>query len=40
MMSVVDRLERCLTAVSQWMTANCHKLNAEKTEARDILQLC
>jgi len=32
MMSVVDRLERCLTAVSQWMTANRLKLNAEKTE--------
>ena len=32
MMSVVDRLERCLTAVSHWMAANRLKLNAEKTE--------
>jgi len=32
MMSVVERLERCLTAVSHWMAANRFKLNAEKTE--------
>jgi len=32
MMSVVERLERCLTAVSHWMAANCLKLNAEKME--------
>jgi len=32
MMSVVERLERCLTAVSHWMAANRLKLNAEKTE--------
>ena len=32
MMSVVDHLERCLTAVSYWMAANRLKLNAEKTE--------
>jgi len=32
MMSVVDRLERCLTVVSHWMAANRLKLNAEKTE--------
>jgi len=31
-MSVVERLERCLTAVSHWMAANRLKLNAEKTE--------
>ena len=32
MMSVVERLERCLTAVSHYMAANRLKLNAEKTE--------
>jgi len=32
MMSIVDRLERCLTSVSQWMATNCLKLNAEKME--------
>ena len=32
MMSVVDRLERCLIAASHWMAANRLKLNAEKTE--------
>jgi len=32
MMSVIDRLEHCLRAVSQWMAANRLKLNAEKTE--------
>ena len=32
MMSVVERLERCLTAVSHWMAANRLKLNAEQTE--------
>ena len=32
MMSVVEWLERCLTAVSHWMAANRLKLNAEKTE--------
>ena len=32
MMSVVERLERCLTPVSHWMAANRIELNAEKTE--------
>jgi len=32
MMSAVERLERCLTAVSHWMAAYRLKLNAEKTE--------
>jgi len=31
-MSVVERLERCLTSVSDWMATNHLKLNAEKTE--------
>jgi len=32
MLSAVERLERCLTAVSHWMARNRVKLNAEKTE--------
>jgi len=30
--SSVNTLEQCITAISQWMSANRLKLNADKTE--------
>ena len=32
MLSSVNVLEQCVTAISHWMSANRLKLNAEKTE--------
>jgi len=32
MTSAVRRLEHCITDVGSWMSANCLKLNTDKTE--------